>query len=796
MKKTILFLSFMLLTAVGAWAVPAWRGTFSHTQKDGTVLTLRLVGDEYLHYYVDTNSGERWQRAADGDFVRIDDSQVEQQVSQARQRRSASNQRRLGRSQMANTGGPNKVGTFTTMKGKKRGIVILVNFQDKKFDDNHTRETFDAMFNQEGYKEKGHIGSVSDYFKAQSYGQFELQFDVYGPITLSLDMAYYGGNNPNGNDKNVGAMVKEACQQLYNQGVDFSPYDWNSDLLVDQVFLIYAGYGENFSGADPNTIWPHEWDLYSATRGALRVGNVFVNTYACAAELYGIYGTTLGGMGTAVHEFSHCLGYPDTYDIDYSGGLGMESYDVMCSGSYCGPEGRGEVPVGYTAYERWMAGWLTPTELSEPATITDMPDLGTTPAAYIIYNSSHRDEYFLIENRQSKDWFRYFDNARAGHGLFITHIDYDESVWSMNAPNDDPNRQRIAWVPADKDKNIGYYPSNNQADFFPGTQGVTTFVPDQWRSAASAKWFNSENGSNYSTHQLSDITENTTMGTVSFLFDGGHEATPSYEADCQDGVLSFKSDEELSATLLLTILQEYTDKEQSVTSLNLTEAAISSADINLLMEQLAGTNILLYTTTPSTTANVVVKTNDNSFTCAQLLLTDKKDFKPMTPFTANKVDYSRKSTAGFKTACLPFDLSFDNIAQAFGSGAKLYTFTGIETVDGADGRITLGDFTQGTLPAGTPIVVHSLADTWHISMAQIRIGTQTAKSQTGTPTNPTAIPTAEGSFLDLPLDAACYKLNSEGTEFVKASNGSTISPFRFYLKTAAATAPQKIGMAK
>jgi hypothetical protein len=46
------------------------------------------------------------------------------------------------------------------------------------------------MANEEGFKhELGFKGSVHDYFKDQSGGQFLLDFDVVGPVQLSLDYA-------------------------------------------------------------------------------------------------------------------------------------------------------------------------------------------------------------------------------------------------------------------------------------------------------------------------------------------------------------------------------------------------------------------------------------------------------------------------------------------------------------------------------------------------------------------------------------------------------------------------------
>lgn len=527
MKKVVSTLLLILLAAI-AYAVPAKRTPFTVVQSDGTRLTLVLVGDEHLHYYENVATGEKMLRGEDGDYYVVGETQLETRQQAASARRTAANQRRMKRMH----GGPAKVRSFNNMTGRKKGIVILVNFANKTMTTG-TQTTFNNMFNQEGYNQDGHIGSVADYFKAQSYGQFELSFDVVGPVTLSQNMAYYGGNNSNGNDQNPGAMVKEACE-LVNSQVNFADYDWTGDGYVDQVFVIYAGYGENYSGADENTIWPHEWDLRSATGSNLTLDGKTISTYACCAELYSTSGTTLNGMGTACHEFSHCLGYPDSYDIDYSGGIGMDSYDVMCGGSYNGPNLRGEVPAGYTAYQRWMAGWLEPTELSEAANVTDMKDLGTEGEAYIIYNNSNRNEYFLLENRQAKDWFRYYNYNVAGHGLFITHIDYNSTVWSNNKPNDDPDHQRMTWVPADK--NYGSYDSNyaswsitsanQKGDYFPGTSNVRSFKPtaSAWNTTGG-KWFTAESGSYYTSHELSGITENTTTGTISFLFDGGDNGT-------------------------------------------------------------------------------------------------------------------------------------------------------------------------------------------------------------------------------------------------------------------------------
>ena len=55
-----------------------------------------------------------------------------------------------------------------------------------------TNQIFKRFFNEEGYKEYGNEGSVRDYFKKQSYGKLNIDFDVVGPFTVSHKMEYYG----------------------------------------------------------------------------------------------------------------------------------------------------------------------------------------------------------------------------------------------------------------------------------------------------------------------------------------------------------------------------------------------------------------------------------------------------------------------------------------------------------------------------------------------------------------------------------------------------------------------------
>lgn len=524
MKHPLLLLLF-LLTTLTSWAGPARRGTFSATMPDGSVVTLELMGDEHLHYYRNVATGQTFTMEADGTFVLLDDASLAARRSVAEERRAAANARRMARLAQRSTpktSGPNRVGVMKPASGKKKGLVILVNFSDNTFDSKYTRSFFERMFNEEGFADYNHVGSVHDYFKDQSYGKLDLTFDVVGPVTVSQTMSYYGQNDSDGDDLYPGKMVIEACRLADKAGTDFSQYDWDGDGEVEQVFVIYAGYGEA-QGAPASTIWPHEWTLTEASTygdggGYLRIDGVKIDTYACSCELRGKSGSNISPIGSACHEFSHCLGLPDFYDTSGSrtSAYGMGYFDLMDHGSYNGPSGYGEVPSGYTAYERWMAGWLTPIELKEPTTVRSMPDLGQHPAAYVVYNSGTANEYLLLENRRAARWFSYFDDSLPnGHGLFVTHVDYSSSVWEDNEVNALLLHQRMSPVPAS-----GFFGTTvtaGQRMFFPAG---ATVLDESSHTNSGGQWFNtSKNGTRKLGHVISDIA--LSGDSIAFKFDGG-----------------------------------------------------------------------------------------------------------------------------------------------------------------------------------------------------------------------------------------------------------------------------------
>ncbi|MBR4387986.1 MAG: M6 family metalloprotease domain-containing protein [Prevotella sp.] len=498
MRKIILGFILSLL-AVCANAVPAKRGiTQVLTLANGTTVTAQLVGDEHGHYWL----------AADGKaYQAIEGTDVYRQVDARQVMLSAREKRVKANAQRSRKMAQRRVGEVGSYIGEKRGLVILVNFSDVSFKETNNNELYQRITNEENFNYSNFKGSVHDYFLAQSEEQFSLNFDVVGPVTVSRPQSYYGANNSRGDDKYPATMVIEALE-LADEDVNFADYDWDNDGEVEQVYVIYAGKGEADGGAS-STIWPHEWQLSSASyygdgTGAQTLDGVTIDTYACGSELNG--SGRIAGIGTMCHEFSHCLGYPDFYDTDYSGGQGMGSWSLMDEGSY---NGDGYQPAGFTSYERWMAGWKTPIELKTTLEVTGMKSLQEGGESYVIYNEGNRNEFFLLENRQKTGW----DASLPGVGLLILHVDYDADVWAANEPNDDPSHQRMTWIPADNEYNYYYYsdpyPHNNN-DCFNRT------------STPAAKFYNKNtDGTYFMSGSVENITQSSGSDkSISFLFVG------------------------------------------------------------------------------------------------------------------------------------------------------------------------------------------------------------------------------------------------------------------------------------
>lgn len=526
MKKLYLMLSMLFAFGTAANAVPAKKLQKVITLANGTQVSVELRGDEYLSWWEGTDGTAYRTTATDENVFEAFDLEAQKPAAAARRARTEQGRvARLARVKNSLKGADDKMrglgGDHITYKGVKKGLVVLVDFKNKKFADGHDLEYYKNVINGKDFtdEEEGYVGSVRDYFLAQSNGQFELDFDVVGPVTMSKNYGYYGGDSQYQKDDKVYEMIKEACDGIQDK-VNLKDYDWDGDGEADQVFFLYAGLGQA-SGGSAGTIWPHESELRYWPCGVLSYSTGKINTYACANELQpetqGSSRYISAGIGTICHEFSHCLGFADMYDTTGGGGYGMSVFDVMDQGSY---NGNGFVPCNYTAFERIYAGWVEPIELDVPATVKDMKSVSDYGRPFIMYNYKNTNEYFLMENRQNTGWD---EGLYGSNGLLIVHVNYVPSRWINNSVNSSKEKiQCCTVVNADGSRERSNTLSL-QGDLYPYEEkGVTMNDEFTDESEPAAKLYNKNSDNSYALGiPITKIKRS--KGSVSFLVCGGDD---------------------------------------------------------------------------------------------------------------------------------------------------------------------------------------------------------------------------------------------------------------------------------
>jgi immune inhibitor A len=524
MKKLYLMLSMLFAFGAAANAVPAKKLQKVITLTNGTQVSVELRGDEYLSWWEGTD-GTAYRATADENVFEAFDLEAQKPAAAARRARAEQGRvARLARVKNSLRGADDKMrglgGDHITYKGVKKGLVVLVDFKNKKFADGHDLEYYKNVINGKDFsdEEEGYVGSVRDYFLAQSNGQFELDFDVVGPVTMSKNYGYYGNDGAYQKDEKVYEMIKEACDGIQDK-VNLKDYDWDGDGEADQVFFLYAGLGQA-SGGSAGTVWPHESELRYWPCDVLSYSTGKINTYACANELQpetqGSSRYISAGIGTICHEFSHCLGFADMYDTTGGGGYGMSVFDVMDQGSY---NGNGFVPCNYTAFERIYAGWVEAIELIDPATVKDMKSVSDYGRPFIMYNYKNTNEYFLLENRQNTGWDK---GLYGSNGLLIVHVNYVPSRWANNSVNSSAEKiQCCTVVNADGSRENTQY--SLQGDLYPyEVKGVTMNDEFTDESEPAAKLYTKNSDNSYALGiPITQIKRS--KGSISFLVCGGDD---------------------------------------------------------------------------------------------------------------------------------------------------------------------------------------------------------------------------------------------------------------------------------
>lgn len=570
MRKTICQTALAALMAFaatsGAWAIKATPRPVAVRQPDGSTLMVRIHGDENFHY-VTTTDGFLVQRDNDGFFKYVTAGNGNSRAISG-QRANSVGQREseemtfvskltplrsreavdkmFPQAKNVKAKAPEQVLNLSKVKARQvrrvgkvgeesQYLVILVRYSDDVL--HYGVSDFERWLNEPGYAVDGGTGSVKDYYRDNSMGQFVPNFTVLGPYTLDHEETYYAANDTESSDDvNPQAMIIEAVTKAKadHPELDFSQFDNDGDGYMDNVNVIYSGYGEAASG-DTHDMWPHSYRL-SASDQQFQVDGITVNNYSVSAELIGGSGAKMDGIGTFTHEFGHVLGLKDMYDTDdYTDGLGTNpgDYSIYASGSY---NNDSRTPPYLMAFERQQMGWLTLTPLDKAEDVELQP-IYTNAARYIDAQpnldwDTQGGDWYVLENRQQTGWDKYIP----AHGLLIYHYDYTaesvEEYWSVNGPNNNAQHRCLYIIPADgTDDDL-----TRKGDTYPGTTGSTEFTDESHPKATS--W----TGEKLHT-PITNITEEAD-GIVRFQVKGGsgtlsfiRTVTPT-DADISDSTIT------------------------------------------------------------------------------------------------------------------------------------------------------------------------------------------------------------------------------------------------------------------
>ncbi|RMD92774.1 MAG: M6 family metalloprotease domain-containing protein [Calditrichaeota bacterium] len=456
--------------------------------------------------------------------------------------------------------------TILKPKGQWRALVILVDFPDYPWNkqDDPNFNLPDTLFTQSYFQQmlfstgsfhdplspSSVTGSMRDFYREASYGQFDVTGIVTTWVRADLPMKYYVNadglaNTPDDYGygdypQNVQGLVTSILTKI-DPVVDFSEFDNTGDGMVDALFFVHAGpsaeeiYISNYA-ASFDYIWSHSWNI-----PPLKLDGVTLRKYTMEPAN--------GTIGVFCHEFGHTFGLPDLYDPDNSS-EGIGEWGLMSAGGWCHRAGdrKGTSPSQFTAWSKYKLGWADPVEINAGTQELVLEPSVTSPRIVLLRQPwMPTGEYFLLENRQPRGFDAGLTRRQKDFslpdpsGLLILHVDEAHG----NQRNDrrrliDVEEASPLFIEQDNTsleqlnlpRNLAEYHFLNKGnrgdngDLFPGFSGVTDdltdFLPPRNRDHFDAT---SVPASTTNDHKLSGIAvENIRQlpdGRISFLVQVG-----------------------------------------------------------------------------------------------------------------------------------------------------------------------------------------------------------------------------------------------------------------------------------
>ena len=297
-------------------------------------------------------------------------------------------------------GGEAYVPRRTWKKDTYRLAVIGVEFADTPHNGAITTSAWEELFlSADRYSGKTNVtgqtvyGSVNDYYREVSCGQFHFEGRVFDWVRLSRNRADYS----------QGTASRRTRAEFFGEALDALLKRDGAEALKDFDGLAFIYAGERFATANRGTLfWPHR-----AT-----------TTYKGKTWPYVICpegGKQMGNISVFCHEFGHILGLPDLYARAEN--PGSEGVGAWCAMSNQAGRGR---PQHFSAWCKAQLGWLHPTTI-DPRVKQKLilsPVESSTNECYQVLLRPDGSEYLLLENRQKRG----FDQSLPAAGLLIWRV--------------------------------------------------------------------------------------------------------------------------------------------------------------------------------------------------------------------------------------------------------------------------------------------------------------------------------------------------------------------------------------
>lgn len=226
--------------------------------------------------------------------------------------------------------------------------------------------------------------SVKKFYEDMSGNTYHINGDVVGWLQLphstwwygadtcpgrrsqsTMTSSHYGGIPDAGSARSLVTDAVNAVDAIKDTipGFDWKNYDQNGDGVIDRLWIVHSGYGEEDSTTLTNRTDYGEaamWSHSSAVTPAYPIG-----TSGISAGAY-IMMPENGGIGVFAHEYGHNLGADDLYA--YAGGETSAGFWTTMADDWTG------YPIGYQPpamdplhLDQW--GWLNPLVVNDPAKV-------------------------------------------------------------------------------------------------------------------------------------------------------------------------------------------------------------------------------------------------------------------------------------------------------------------------------------------------------------------------------------------------------------------------------------------